>query len=32
MINLTFENLVYPKAIEGCALYTGKRYIVNLEP
>lgn len=32
MINPTFENLVYPKAIEGCALYTGKRYIVNLEP
>lgn len=32
MINLTFDKIEYPKAIEGCALYTGDRYIVNLEP
>jgi hypothetical protein len=29
--NLTYEVLDYPKALRGCAVYTGKKYIVCLE-
>jgi hypothetical protein len=32
MMNLTYEKLSYPRSTVGCALYTGKEYIVNLEP
>ena len=32
MINLTMDKLTYPRSLSGCALYTGDRYIVNLEP
>jgi len=31
MVNLTFDTLDYPKALRGCAVYTGKKYIVSLE-
>lgn len=29
--NLTFDTLEYPKSLRGCAVYTGKQYIVSLE-
>lgn len=29
--NLTFDSLEYPKSLRGCAVYTGKKYIVCLE-
>jgi hypothetical protein len=31
LINLNFDTLEYPKALRGCAVYTGKKYIVSLE-
>lgn len=32
LINLTYERLTYPNAVSGCALYTGSKYIVSMEP
>lgn len=29
--NLTYDTLEYPKSLRGCAVYTGKNYIVSLE-
>jgi hypothetical protein len=31
MVNLTYDILEYPKSLRGCAVYTGKKYIVSLE-